>query len=274
MQKKLKNDILYKRSFNKTKMEKKLSNFEFLSGSTLKMIALITMMIDHIGAFLVIYTTPLYNNGNELIPNAESCYWIMRQIGRTAFPIFCFLLVEGFLHTKDSFFYLARLMFFSVLSEVPFDLAVSGKWISWKCQNVFFSLLLGLGMLIILTAIEEYRREKMEITCTVSLFDLLKGVTVVGTIGIAELINCDYGGKGILLIAILFYARNQRILASIAGYLSFMWEPYCLPAFLLIPFYNGKRGRQMKYLFYVFYPVHLLVIVVFRYICFGIPLSN
>ena len=76
MQKKLKNDILYKRSFNKEKMEKKLSNFQVLSGSTLKMIAIITMLVDHIGAFLVIYTTPLYNNGNEWIANAESWYLV------------------------------------------------------------------------------------------------------------------------------------------------------------------------------------------------------
>lgn len=273
MQKKLKNDILYKRSFNKEKMEKKLSNFQVLSGSTLKMIAIITMLVDHIGAFLVIYTTPLYNNGNEWIANAESWYWVMRQIGRTAFPIFCFLLVEGFLHTKDSFFYLARLMFFAVLSEVPFDLAVSGKIISWKYQNVFLTLFLGLGMLMILTAADRYRREKMEVPSGFNQFDLVQGIIVVAAIAVAELMNCDYGGKGILLIAILFYTRNQRLLSCVAGYLSFLWEPYCLPAFLLIPLYSGKRGKQMKYLFYVFYPVHLLVIVVFRYFLFGIGVS-
>ena len=274
MQKRLKNDILYKRSFYKTKMENKLSNIQFFSGSTLKMIAIITMMIDHIGAFLMIYTTPLYNNGNELIANAESWYWVMRQIGRTAFPIFCFLLVEGFLYTKDSFFYLARLMFFSVVSEVPFDIAVSGTWISWKNQNVFFTLALGLGMLMVLKAVMDYKSEKMKLAMEFLSFDLLQGGVVIIFLVLAELIQCDYGGMGIFLIAILYYTRNQRLLACVAGYLSFLWEPFCLPAFLLIPFYSGKRGKQMKYLFYAFYPVHLLVIVVFRYIWFGIPLSK
>ena len=273
VQKKLKNDILYKRSFDKTKMEKKLSNFQFLSGSTLKMIAIITMLIDHVGAFLVIYTTPLYNHGNEGIANAETCYWMLRQIGRMAFPIFCFLLVEGFLHTKNSFYYLARVMVFAMLSEVPFDLAVTGTCISWKYQNVYFTLLLGLGMLMVLDAMEDYKRTRTEFMADISPLVFFQGVAVIGTIGVAELINCDYAGKGILLIAILYYARNQRLIACIAGYISFLWEPFCLPAFLLIPFYNGKRGKQMKYLFYVFYPVHLLVIVVFRYFLFGIGVT-
>lgn len=254
-------------------MEKRLANLQVLTGSTLKMIAIITMVIDHAGAFLFIYATPLYNQGNELVAHAEFWYQVMRQIGRMSFPLFCFLLVEGFVHTKDSFLYLARLMAFALLSEIPFDLAVSAKCVSWKNQNVFFTLALGLGMMMVSKAVRNYQDRKRENISIYPRVDFGQGIVVISFLVAAELINCDYGGYGILLIAILYFAREQRILACIAGYLSFMWEPFCLPAFLLIPFYNGKRGKQMKYLFYVFYPVHLLVIILLRYFLFDIGIS-
>lgn len=251
-------------------MEKKLTDNQVFDGSTLKIIAVITMIMDHVGAFLFIYATPLYNQGAELVANSEMWYQAMRQVGRIAFPLFCFFLVEGFFHTRDSFLYLARLMCFALLSEIPFDLAVSGKVVSWQNQNVFFTLALGLGMMMVLKAVTNAQREK---ACLYPYINLFHALVIIAFVAVAGLIKCDYTGYGILLIGIFYYTKNRRIVACIAGYLSFLWEPFCLPAFLLIPFYNGKRGKQMKYLFYAFYPLHLLVIVLLRYVLFDIGIK-
>ena len=81
-------------------------------------------------------------------------YRIMRGIGRIAFPIYCFLLVEGFYHTHDVKKYISRCFLFAVISEVPFDLAVHGVWFYPGAQNVFFTLAIGLCTLYAVSACE------------------------------------------------------------------------------------------------------------------------
>ena len=128
-------------------MEKKKG----ISGSTLKMIAIVTMLIDHIGAAVLARLLMVNGLGELDQTNADAImqwlsangalYWtytIMRMIGRVAFPIFCFLLVEGFLHTHDVKKYAMRLGLFALLSEIPFDLAFSSKILEFNYQNVFF----------------------------------------------------------------------------------------------------------------------------------------
>ncbi|MBO6015235.1 MAG: hypothetical protein J6P60_01445, partial [Lachnospiraceae bacterium] len=83
-------------------------------------------------------------------------------------------------------------------------------------------------------------------------------------IWIGDLVRCDYGGKGIRLIMIFYLLRQYRSIACVVGYSSFMWEAYCFPAFLLIPFYNGRRGAGKKYVFYLFYPVHIIALYFIR----------
>ena len=97
----------------------------------LKMIAITTMLIDHVGAVL--------------LPQ----YPILRIIGRIAFPIFCFLLVEGFMHTHDVIRYMTRIGLFALISEIPFDLLFYGRILDGTHQNVFFTLFIGLVMLTI-----------------------------------------------------------------------------------------------------------------------------
>ena len=111
-----------------------------ISGSTLKIIAMITMLIDHIGA-AVCMRMMLAEGFGDLNGAAEetikawvtvhadlySTYYMFRMIGRIAFPIFCFLLVEGFKHTKDAKKYAIRLFAFALISEIPFDLAFQSK---------------------------------------------------------------------------------------------------------------------------------------------------
>ena len=96
-----------------------------LNSLHLKLLAVVTMLIDHMGF--------------TLFPHAV---W-MRAVGRLAFPIFCFLIAEGCAHTHDKKRYAGRLLLFAVLSELPFNLMCSGQWISWNYQNVLWTLLIG-----------------------------------------------------------------------------------------------------------------------------------
>ncbi|NLG02851.1 MAG: hypothetical protein GX567_03310, partial [Clostridia bacterium] len=118
-----------------------------IPGSTLKIIAIITMLIDHIAA--VVLADYLSIDGIRTI------YKIMRSIGRLGFPIFCFLLVEGFMHTRDIKRYARNLGLFALISEVPFDLAFKHKLIYLDYQNVFFTLFLSLLAIWIISLIEE-----------------------------------------------------------------------------------------------------------------------
>ena len=87
---------------------------------------------------------------------------------------------------------------------------------------------------------------------------------VAAGMGLAWLLKTDYSYHGILLIAILYFFRFYPLLQTIAGCLSLLWEaPACL-AFLPINLYNGKRGLSLKYLFYLFYPIHLLALAGIR----------
>ncbi len=137
-----------------------------VNGKTLKIIAIISMFIDHIGAaFLEPYLYFLEFNGPDVarvvisdrhqglwmsfMGNAEFLWHIdmvLRLIGRISFPIFCFLLVEGFYHTRDVARYLIRLLVFSLVSEIPFDYAFFGK-ITFEYQNVFMTLFIGISFM-------------------------------------------------------------------------------------------------------------------------------
>lgn len=104
-----------------------------ISGYWLKVIAVISMLIDHTSAVIL-----------EQIPGLENPAFLMRIIGRLAFPIYCFLLVEGFYHTRSRAKYAGRLFLFALISEVPFDLAFSRRMWDFSSNNVFFTLLFGL----------------------------------------------------------------------------------------------------------------------------------
>ena len=104
-----------------------------ISGYWLKLIAVISMLIDHTSAVIL-----------EQIPGLEAPAFFMRIIGRAAFPIYCFLLVEGFYHTRSRAKYAGRLFLFALISEVPFDLAFSRRMWDFSSNNVFFTLLFGL----------------------------------------------------------------------------------------------------------------------------------
>ena len=227
------------------------------SGSTLKLIAIILMAIDHLGAIVV---PVLYSKG--LLADYidwEIIYQVLRSLGRLSFPLFCFLLVEGYLHTSNKWKYLSRLFVFALVSEVCFDIAFYGKWFYLGKQNIFFELALG----ILLMSLTDYIEDRVKNNFVKPFF-----IVVIWCVGmlIAEFFELDYGMKGILSIGILYLFRRYCLLQVLGGAASFLWELPAPLAFLFVWFYNGKRGNQKKYLFYLFYPIHLLFFALIRWL--------
>jgi len=243
-----------------------------ISASTLKLIAIITMLIDHIGAAVLERILSSGKIGNISAITAQTEYYmiyekiyfvdrIMRYIGRVSFPIFCFLLVEGFLHTRNSWKYAARLALFAMISEIPFDLALRGKLIYLDSQNVFFTLLIGLFVLIGFKAIKEKAGDKS--------IRYVGIVVLAAGMALAEVLNTDYSAFGVLTIAVMYGLRKKPVLSMLGGcvtltIMSFI-ESISFIDLLLIRFYNGKRGLNLKYVFYLFYPVHLLLLYLIYY---------
>ena len=288
-----------------------------ISGSVLKMVAITTMLIDHLGAGLLLPllslppTSPLSSSGHGIsflfhrYLLTYEFYSLLRIIGRSAFPIFCFLLVEGLLHTSSRGKYLLRLLLFSFLSEIPFNLALFGGLRNANHQNVFFTLTIGLaviwGMDEILHSDHLLRfrekglrfHEKNRLFHEKDRFFLQKKgglpsellsilpyafclLLVLLGAGLASLLHTDYGAIGVLLIVLFYCFRKHRLLASFLGWsllsATLYLESYSFPAFLLCFFYNGKRGflrGRAKYLFYFFYPLHLLLIYALRLLLAG-----
>lgn len=240
-----------------------MENKHGISGSTMKMIAIVTMFIDHLGAGVVgRYLTMLMNSGaNATYIGPIKCsyeqlvivYQIMRFTGRIAFPIFCFLLIEGFEHTRNVRKYALRLFGFCVISEIPFDLLFNGQLLETGYQNVFFTLLLGL---LTMWAFRSVNQQNWSRSIKV-LMDILVLVTGIAA---ADFLRTDYGGIGIICIMILYITRKSKVTQIVAGCVSFSWEITASLAFIPIGFYNGRRGWNMKYFFYIFYPAHLLLL--------------
>lgn len=207
------------------------------SSFQLKWIAIITMLIDHVGAVLFPFEI-----------------WF-RVVGRIAFPIFCFLIVEGFFHTRDVRRYMLRLGIFALISEVPYDLAFSGVALADSRQNVFFTLLLGVVLMYLLEQTESIPIKVGEILLIIYAADFLR---------------TDYSGRGIILILVYYFFREKRVLSVGAGAawnLLYGWGQVQCYGVLAAPFlalYNGRRGPKIKYFFYVFYPAHLMVLYVLQ----------
>ncbi len=241
-------------------MVQKISSFQILSGSSLKIIAILAMFIDHFAASILYHgillpAAPISPGSPEW--TIYQIYDAMRFIGRIAFPIFCFLLVEGFFYTSNRKKYAIRLFLFAILSEVPFDLAIFQTPLTWDHQNVFFTLLIGF---VTIWIIENNKYSAYAIP--------LQMICILAGCAISYVLQTDYDYRGILLIVILYYFRYNRCLQTIAGCISLLWEaPACL-AFIPLNMYNGKRGLPMKYFFYAFYPLHLLIFGIILQIAF------
>ena len=207
-----------------------------MTGFQLKLLAMLAMTADHIGAVFF-----------PEIP-------LLRWIGRLAMPVLCFFIGEGLCHTRSPRRYLLRLTGFALLSELPFDLAFYGG-IEWGHQNVYFTLALGL---LALWAIQSRGMEGWLLALTAALA--------------AELLGCDYGMYGVLLILLLdrFHrARSEQLAAAALLNLAFFGlqtQTLSLIALPLLWLYSGKRGRDDRRLFYLYYPAHLCVLGILRFV--------
>ncbi|MDO4670354.1 MAG: TraX family protein [Aerococcus sp.] len=222
-----------------------------ITGMTLKVIAMMTMLVDHFAIVLwpnvSLTQTSLW--GGSLLPLP---YLIMRLIGRIAFPLFAFLLVEGFLHTHNRKRYAIRLLSLGLVSEIPYDLALHQSWFDLISQNVFFTLFLALGALWL---VDDYRQNNP--------FLGFMGVMGIGLL--AEGLHTDYQSFGIGLVIILYVLHDRRYLESLWGSLLCLWEgPTVLVSFFLTCYYNGQRGKGNGHWWYWIYPVHLLVFALIR----------
>lgn len=207
-----------------------------MTGFQLKLLAMLAMTADHIGAVFF-----------PEIP-------LLRWIGRLAMPVLCFFIGEGLRHTRSPRRYLLRLTGFALLSELPFDLAFYGG-IERGHQNVYFTLALGL---LALWAIQSRDMEGWLLALTAALA--------------AELLGCDYGMYGVLLILLLdrFHRARSEQLAGAAllnlAFFGLQTQTLSLIALPLLWLYNGKRGRDDRRLSYLYYPAHLCVLGILRFV--------
>lgn len=238
-----------------------------LKGSTLKIIAVITMIIDHIGACVLqrildnngVLTTAVSGINAILTLEGDNrtlaiLWWFMRMIiGRIAFPIYCFLLVEGFVHTRNVAKYAVRLLMFAILSEIPFDLALYQQTVNILHQNVFFTLLISLLSIWVIS----YADNKLNGNIFIKILVALIGMTGAGVL------NTDYGASGVAFVLILYIFRYNRSIQIIVGCIAsilVLGELAAPLSFIFIAGYRGEKGLKLKYFFYIIYPMHLILL--------------
>lgn len=258
----------------------------------LKMIAVICMLIDHITAAGLIGFNP-------------TVYMIGRGIGRIAFPIFCFLIVEGYYYSRNRLKYLSRLLLLAFLSEIPFDLVFTLEAFSMSYQNVFFTLSIGLAAIIILGEIDRFCTEKVVKGRSELQKRFYKFLNIIGQLSVmalmttvAELLRTDYSANGVLLIMMIYFFEKfyaifhdsvakygvQKVKNMLAAFSVFLWfffydlngggvnESFGFPVIMLLYFYSGKRGNYSLpgWVFYAFYPLHLFIIAIIRIFRYGL----
>ena len=145
---------------------------------------------------------------------------------------------------------MARLGVFALISEIPYDLAFRGVCLEFAYQNVFFTLLIGIVMMKLLSVTRLWPE---------------KAAILILAMWLAVVLRTDYNFRGILLIFMLYVFREQKFLAAAAGGLwNFLYtgtiQRYGVFSAVPMLLYNGKPGRRMKYFFYIFYPAHLLIL--------------
>ena len=245
-----------------------VSRFE-LSAAALHIIAMALMLMDHLWA--------------TLLPAQD---WLTCA-GRLAFPIFAFMTVEGYFHTRNLKRYALRLLLFALLSEVPFDLMYGGTWFYPVHQNVIWTLLLGLLGVHLMETVR--KKQKLWVSLPVCAAVAAAGA-LLGTLGMT-----DYYGAGVLTVFAFYIFRGRKWWCLLGQVLTLYWinvellgglmypirlfgmefelcqQGFALLALVPIWLYNGQRGfspKAVQYGFYAFYPVHILVlslIAMYRY---------
>ena len=252
-----------------------------LNNTQLKIIACISMFLDHFGAIFIyelikmsentlLTSNPMFTfalqNRNLLI----EIYSLLRIIGRIAFPIYCFLIVEGFIHTKNVYKYCIRLFIFALLSEFAFDIGFNHSLLEFTSNNVFFTLGLGLLLLIVVSKI---RNIILTFKDKSNKFFLIFGICLM-SFGIVflfmeladNILSSDYGFSGVLCILCMYvFRKNIGFGYSLGVFITYLLnnsylQLYALFGLFFVLRYNGEKGKSIKYLFYLYYPLHILLI--------------
>lgn len=231
-----------------------------LTSFSLHILAMAFMLCDHLWATVI--------PGNEWL----TC------VGRISFPIFAFMIVEGYFHTKKLKNYVLRLLIFAVLSEIPFNLMSGGSMFNPLHQNVLWTFLIGLGLIHL---IEHAKHKRAIWMWLVTVVAILVGL-LVALFGMV-----DYAYYGVLMMLVFYLFRGRRWWCFV-GQLICMWyinvemmggmvypielfgrewiihqQGFALLALIPIWLYHGKQGlynKVLKYTYYAFYPVHLLLL--------------
>lgn len=249
-----------------------------LSGSTLKLVAIVTMFIDHFAAvildrYLIAAGFMQLNQDTIFLPENKSLLiiygidMVMRLIGRLGFPLFCFLLIEGYYHTRSKVKYGMRLAMFALISEIPFDLGFKSRVLEFTYQNVFFTLFFGFVAIWGIDTFCAWVGKKIE--GKIKLLPCILGTVIITAAGavIVELLKTDYASIGVITIVLMYLLHQKSFAGSMAlGCLALTVkmpiEFTCFATVPLVAMYNGTRGLKLKYFFYLFYPVHILLLAV------------
>lgn len=228
-------------------------NFQFLSGAGLKLIAIISMLADHVNKALIY---PYLESNHGFLAFISDVFDI---IGRIAFPLFCFMLVEGYFKTRNRKKYLLNLLLFGVISEVPFDMFTTASFFNMNWNNVMFTLALVLVTVWIIDTLKEKMQKRSK-----ALWYLVSILIVLGMCIVSMSLSLDYEHHAILIGYFFYLFHDMPVFAIPFGYASMFKEPWALLGFGLTLTYNGERGKQHKMLYYWFYPVHLLILGLLR----------
>ncbi len=219
-------------------IKKQKRNIRIFSSNALKIIACVSMLIDHIGIVFV---------DNNLF---------MRAVGRLAFPVFAFLLVQGLLRTSDVRRYLLRLGIFAVVSEMPFDLAMHDTIWYPGAQNIFFTLTAGLFAIYAMDSRGPIGRWKVEIALAAALLaEFLRfdyGMAGVGIIVMFYLIEKERSGADVYTLAYFNKKQNIEIvvLSSLVYILCLgMNQLYALLAMIPVNMYSGEKRKDEAQVF-------------------------
>ncbi len=239
--------------------------FGGLTSNLLRIFGMLFMLSDHLWASVI--------PGNN---------W-MTYLGRLTFPIFAFMISEGYIHTSNVKKYIFRLLGFALISEIPFNLFYSGSWVDPFHQNVMFTLLYGLLAITLVDKIKKNRDVKTIIKSALLILVLCFA---------AKFTFVDYGFYGFLTVVMFYVFRDfpfawvlQLVAMVLMNWILFKGEvkpveifgtvteipTQAFAVFSLIPIwlYGGRKGKSskiMQYGFYAFYPVHMLILYIIQFI--------
>lgn len=223
---------------------------KLLNRGHLKIIAFFAMLIDHIGAVF--------------FPHVM----LFQLVGRISFPIYALLLVNGLIYTKNVFKYMFRILLLALVSEIFYDLLFYQSLFYIGDQNVLFELLLGLVLLYIVKFHNPFKNTSLKLIALISLV-LLTGF-------LADLFSLNYGMYGIFFIYFCYIFNSKiNILFIFILLLNIIFiglakisllQIFSLLSWPILLCYNEKKGKSNNFLFYILYPLHIIVLLIIKYI--------